>query len=175
MTTFDPARIFETLDRHGVDYVTIGAWAVIAHGYVRATADIDFMARLESENLVRLAAALSELNARLRSVDADKLDIDPTDPHVLENGASFTMDTDAGPLDFLNDVPGADEYDNLRSWARKATAGGVAVWVVGYEDLLRMKKASGWAQDLLDIQELRAQRESAGDYVVSSGSVGGLI
>jgi hypothetical protein len=42
VTTFDPSRIFETLDRHGVDYLTIGAWAVIAHGYVRATADIDF-------------------------------------------------------------------------------------------------------------------------------------
>ena len=32
VTTFDPARIFETLYRHGVDYVTIGAWAVITHG-----------------------------------------------------------------------------------------------------------------------------------------------
>ena len=27
VTTFDAARIFETLYRHGVDYVTIGTWA----------------------------------------------------------------------------------------------------------------------------------------------------
>ena len=65
------------------------------------------MARLDKENITRLAAALSELNARLRGADADKLGIDPTDPHVLANGASLAMDTDAGPLDFLNDVPGA--------------------------------------------------------------------
>ncbi len=162
MTTFDPARIFETLDRHGVDYLTIGAWAVIAHGYVRATADIDFMARLDKENLERLAAALSELNARLRGVDAEKLGIDPTDSSTLENGASFTMETDAGPLDFLNDVPGADDYDQLRSRALKADAGGIAVWVVDYDDLISMKKASGRAQDLLDIQELRAKRELPG-------------
>lgn len=162
MTTFDPARIFETLDRHGVDYLTIGAWAVIAHGYVRATLDIDFMARLSKENLERLAAALSELNARLRGVDADKLGIDPTDASTLENGASFTMETDAGPLDFLNDVPGADDYDQLRSRARKANAGGITVWVVDYEDLINMKKASGRAQDLLDIQELQAKRELPG-------------
>ena len=161
MTAFDPARIFETLDRHGVDYVTIGAWAVIAHGYVRATTDIDFMARVDKENMVRLAAALSELNARLRGVDAEKLDIDPTDPSVLGNGASFTMDTDAGPLDFLNEVPGADEYDQLRLRANKANAGGVAVWVVGYDDLVSMKEASGRPQDLLDLQQLRAQRESS--------------
>jgi hypothetical protein len=47
--------------------------------------------------MVRLSAALTELNAKLRGVDADKLGIDPTDPSVLENGAFFTMDTDAGP------------------------------------------------------------------------------
>lgn len=155
---FDPSRIFQTLDRHGVDYLTIGAWAVIAHGYVRATADIDFVARLNGQNMVRLANALSELNARLRGVDADKLDIDPTDPQVLISGASFTMDTDAGPLDFLNDVPGAADYDEMRSRARKADAGGVTVWVVGYEDLIRMKKASGREQDLLDIHQLRDLR-----------------
>lgn len=163
MSSFDPARIFETLDRHGVDYLTIGAWAVIAHGYVRATADIDFVARLDKKNILRLAAALSELNARRRGVDADKLGIDPTDPQVLANGASFTMDTDWGPLDFLNDVPGADDYEQMRSRARHANAGGVTVRVVGYDDLIRMKEASGRDQDLLDIRELRDKRPST-DY-----------
>jgi predicted nucleotidyltransferase len=159
--TFNPSRVFETLDRHGVDYLTIGAWAVIAHGYVRATADIDFVARLDEHNMARLSAALQELNARLSGVDADKLDIDPQDPRVLITGASFTMDTDAGPLDFLNDVPGADEYDDMRSRARRVNAGGVTVWVVGYEDLLRMKEASGRQQDLLDIDQLRANQPSS--------------
>ena len=160
MTVFDPSRIFQTLDQHGVDYLTIGAWAVIAHGYVRATADIDFVARLDEQNMVRLGAALSDLNARLRGVVAEKLEIDPTDPQVLANGASFTMDTDAGPLDFLNDVPGAADYDEMRSRARQVNAGGVTVWVVGYEDLIRMKQASGREQDLLDIHQLRDRQSS---------------
>jgi len=163
VTSFDPARVFETLDRHGVDYLTIGGWAVIAHGYVRATADIDFVARLDEDNMNRLAAVLSELDARLRGVDADKLDIDPTDPAVLSSGASFTMDTVAGPLDFLNDVPGAADYDQLKSRAREAIAGGVSVWVVGYEDLIRMKEASGREQDLLDIHQLRDKNLSQPD------------
>lgn len=114
------------------------------------------MARLEQANMSRLAAALSELNARLRAVDAEKLDIDPTDPKVLTNGASVTMDSDAGPLDFLNDVPGAADYDAMRSRARQVKAAGVTVWVVGYEDLIRMKEASGREQDLLDIHQLSA-------------------
>ena len=152
--SLDPARVFATLDRHGVDYITIGAFAVIAHGYVRATADIDVVARQDRENLERLAAAFAELNAVLRGVDADLLDIDPTDPDVLANGASFTLDTDAGPVDYLNDVPGAGDYDDLRARAIEANAAGVVVRVVGLDDLIRMKRASGRPQDLRDIANL---------------------
>lgn len=152
--TLDPARVFDTLDRHGVDYVTIGAFAVIAHGYVRATADVDLLAAQDRDNLERLAAAFAELNARLRGVDADLLDMDPTDPDVLANGASFTLDTDAGPVDYLNDVPGAGDYDDLRARAIEASAAGVVVRVAGLDDLIRMKRASGRPQDLRDIANL---------------------
>ncbi len=152
--TLDPARIFAALGRHGVDYLTIGAFAVIAHGYVRATADVDLVARQDRANLERLAAAFAELHARLRGVDADLLDIDPTDPEVLANGASFTLDTDAGPVDYLNDVPGAGDYADLRTRAVEVTAAGVVVRVVGLDDLIRMKRASGRPQDLRDIANL---------------------
>jgi predicted nucleotidyltransferase len=152
--TLDPARIFATLDQHGVDYVTIGAFAVIAHGYVRATADIDLIARQSRDNLERLASAFRDLNARLRGVDADLLEIDPTDPDTLANGASFTLDTDAGPVDYLNDVPGAGDYADLRARSVEATAAGVRVRVVGLDDLIRMKRASGRPQDLRDIANL---------------------
>lgn len=154
--TLDPARIFATLDAHNVDYVTIGAFAVIAHGYVRATADVDLIARQDHDNFLRLAHAFTDLNARLRGVDAALLDIDPTDPVTLANGASFTLDTDAGPIDYLNDVPGAGEYEALRRRSVEATAQGVLVRVVGLDDLIRMKRASGRPQDLRDIANLLA-------------------
>jgi predicted nucleotidyltransferase len=158
VSEIDPARVFETLNQHGVDYLTIGAWAVVAHGYVRATTDVDFVARVDAENMQRLASALKQLNARLRGVDADKLDIDPTDARTLGNGASFTLQTDAGPVDFLNDVPGAESFETMRERAKQAQAGGIAIWVVGFEDLIRMKRASGRPQDLLDIEELESRR-----------------
>jgi hypothetical protein len=152
--TLEPARVFSALDRHGVDYVTIGAFAVIAHGYVRATADIDLIARQDRDNLERLAAAFGELGARLRGVDAELLGIDPTDPDTLANGASYTLDTDAGPIAYLNDVPGAGDYADLRARAVETTAAGVLVRVVGLDDLIRMKRASGRPQDLRDIANL---------------------
>jgi hypothetical protein len=152
--TLDPARVFATLDRHGVDYLTIGAFAVIAHGYVRATAAIDLIARQDRDNLDRLAAAFTELRARLRGVDAELLDMDPTDPDTLANGASFTLDTDAGPVDYLNDVPAAGDYADLRARSVETIAAGVVVRVVGLDDLIRMKRAAGRPQDLRDIANL---------------------
>jgi hypothetical protein len=157
--TLDPARVFSTLDRHRVDYVTIGAFAVIAHGYVRATADIDLIARQDRANLERLAAAFTDLNARLRGVDADLLEIDPTDPDTLANGASFTLETDAGPVGYLNDVPGAGDYAELRARSIETTAAGAVVRVVGLDDLIRMKRASGRPQDLRDIANLSPAAE----------------
>lgn len=159
--TLDPARAFSALDRHGVDYLTIGAFAVIAHGYVRATANIDLVARQDRDNLRRLADTFAELNARLRGIDVDLLEIDPTDPDVLANGAILTLDTDAGPVDYLNDVPGAGDYDDLRGRAIEARAAGVVVRVVGLDDLIRMKRASGRPQDLRDIANL-SQLDDAG-------------
>jgi hypothetical protein len=152
--TLDPARIFATLERHGVDYLTIGAFAVIAHGYVRATADIDFVARQDRDNLTRLAATFKELEARLRGVDAELLDIDPTDPDTLANGASFTLDTNAGPIDYLNDVPGAGDYADLKDRSIQTHVQSVVIHVVGRDDLIRMKRASGRPQDLRDIANL---------------------
>lgn len=160
--TLDPARVFATLGRHGVDYITIGAFAVIAHGYVRATADIDLVARQDRDNLERLATAFAELNARLRGVDAALLDIDPTNPDTLANGASFTLDTDAGPIDYLNDVPGAGDYDDMRARAIETTAAGVAVRVAGLDDLIRMKRESGRPQDIRDIANLSPAQDDEG-------------
>jgi hypothetical protein len=94
-------------------------------------------------------------------VDADLLGIDPTDPGTLANGASFTLDTDAGPVDYLNDVPEAGEYAELRSRAVETTAVGVPVRVVGLDDLVRMKRASGRAQDLRDIANLSPPPEGS--------------
>ncbi len=62
---FDPELLFTTLARHKVAYVLIGALAARLQGFPRMTADADITPARDRENLDRLAAALSELNARV--------------------------------------------------------------------------------------------------------------
>ena len=152
----DPRRVFAVLARHEVDYTAIGGIAVIAHGHTRNTRDVDFVAAVDEENLVRLAAALRELNAQLWGVDAHLLGIDVYDPFTLANGANFTMQTDAGGLDFFNEVPGGLPYADLRERSLLVVVGDIEIRVAGLDDLIRMKVAAGRPRDLDDIAALTA-------------------
>ena len=65
-TGFDPVRILSVLEAHCVEYLLVGGFAAQAHGARRQTRDLDMMPKTTGENYERLAAALLELNARLR-------------------------------------------------------------------------------------------------------------
>lgn len=116
------------------------------------------MAAPDRGNLRRLAAAFRELDARLSGVDAHLLGVDVFDPKTLGSGANFTLETDAGGLDFFNKVPGAPPYEQLRQRALSVDLGGLMVRVAGKDDLIRMKQASGRPQDLEDIAALAAPK-----------------
>lgn len=54
----DLARLARALNAHGVRYVLIGGFAVIAHGGARTTKDIDLLIDASSENVARVRDAL---------------------------------------------------------------------------------------------------------------------
>jgi len=60
---FAPEEIFAALAAAGVDYVTVGGFAVIAHGVVRATVDVDIVPSPEPSNALRMSEALVRLDA----------------------------------------------------------------------------------------------------------------
>ena len=155
----DAERILRVLDRHGVDHVVIGGVAVIAHGNPRATFDLDLIAAPHRDNLERLGAALSDLNARAAGVDAEHLSVDPTDPEHLAAGANWTLHTDGGRLDLFGDVPGGRPYEEVRARAIRVEYGGMQVSIVGLDDLVRMKRAAGRPKDLADLAALNLTEE----------------
>ena len=63
MPDYDPVAISETLNRHGVAYVVIGGFAATAWGNLLPTVDVDVTPESSSENLERLPAVLSDIDA----------------------------------------------------------------------------------------------------------------
>lgn len=159
----NPVRIFEALQRHGVEYLTIGGVAVNAHGHVRNTRDVDILLEWSAENMQRLAAALNDLDAKLFEVDADLPDVDPRDPEDLLNGGNFTLRTAAGGLDLFDpsEIPGGRPYKEMRPRAVEAIVEGVSIRAVGFDDLIRLKRESGRDRDLEDVATLLAAKRAS--------------
>jgi hypothetical protein len=154
---FDPLRALETLTRHGVDFVVIGAYAGRLLGSPTVTRDLDLCYSRERDNLERLAGALTKLHARLRGAPPDlpfKLDA-----RSLRAGDSFTFVTDAGDLDILGTPTGTDGYPDLVRSAQVMDLDGLRIRVVHIDDLIRMKRAAGRPKDLIEAEVLGAVRD----------------
>lgn len=97
--TFDPERVLEVLHRHGVEYVLIGGLAAVAHGSPLPTTDVDVTPDRDPENLDRLAGALRELQARIRTSDPDGV-VFPIDGGFLAaQPRMLNLTTSAGDVD----------------------------------------------------------------------------
>jgi hypothetical protein len=160
-----PEPLIGVLVAHGVDFVVVGGYAVAAHGFVRATKDVDVCPDPAQANLQCLADALAELAAKPIGLDefAGEFDLEP-DLASLQMGGNWTLMTKHGRLDvmqtfnFEGGVEGEGGYKDLAAHTVQRTFLGHKVRFCSYEDLLRMKRAAGRAQDKVDIESLKAAR-----------------
>jgi len=157
---FDPGEVLATLEQHGVRFVVIGGIAGRTWGSPTVTRDLDVAYDRADDNLERLAAALEDLDARLRIAgDADPDLPFQLDVETLRRGLNFTFRTRAGDVDVLGQPAGVDGYAELIPNAVAMTIGGVTVPVADLDDLIRMKLAAGRAKDRIEVEILAAVRD----------------
>jgi len=122
------------------------------------TNDVDICYDRDPANIERLAAALTELRARLRGVDEDvPFRLDAT---TLAKGQNFTFTTEFGALDVLSLPAGVKDFNELAVNAAEFDLGdGVVAPVCDLDDLLRMKRAAGRPKDRIELEILSAVRE----------------
>lgn len=155
LAPFDPERIITTLARHGVRYVLIGAVAARLQGFPRLTADADITPAQDQENLMRLARALTELDARIfTEVVPEGLPFDCS-PAMLARADLWNLVTSAGRLDLAFRPSGTGGYDDLIRTAVPFQIHGVRIEVASLEDIIRSKIAADRPQDRQDVVVLR--------------------
>jgi hypothetical protein len=153
----DAGAILGALHRHGVEYLLIGGFAVIAHGYPRLTADVDVLVRPDEPNYARLAHAIGELDPDWRLPgDRDPRELDRLDWGF---GDFARFRTPHGVIDAHREISGLQTaYEQLDRRASIAEVRDLPVRVVGYDDLIRIKRATGRPHDLADIAALEDAR-----------------
>lgn len=148
-------RLSNDLEERGIDYVVIGAVALLAHGYPRFTEDIDLVMTAEGlerfhEELIGLgyAPAFPGARKRLRST-ADGVTIE-----VMTTG-EYPGDGKPKPVSMPTPAEASTEIDGVK--------------FITLEKLIELKLASGISardrlKDLADVQELIKIRGLNADF-----------
>jgi len=158
MTADSFSRILEVLDRHGVEYVVVGGVAAVLQGAPVTTFDIDALVKVDRENVVRLADALTALDARYR----EHAELRPT-PEDIAAGGHLLLMTNSGPLDVLGFIGGGKRYEDIVGSATMLRIGDLTVRVLPLEALLEEKRALGRDKDLAVVKLLEAVLRRRGE------------
>ena|ERR1700720_2100234 len=158
MKLADVEAILRALNDADVRYLIVGGLAVVAHGYVRATVDIDIVLNLEKENALRAMNALDAIGYQpLVPVAATDFADEAIRRGWIEdkNMIVFQMrnpDRESTRLDIFVDEPFS--FAQELAEAKWEDVAGIQAPVLRLERLLQMKRESGRPQDLLDIEQL---------------------
>jgi predicted nucleotidyltransferase len=128
-TLEDLKLLLRSLNEHGVPYLLIGGYALAAHGYQRATTDIDLVVPATSQAGQRVKEALMVLP------DQAAKDIEP---EWFEQGQNIRV-ADAFVVDIMLYANG-QTYDTLRRYAQTIDLDGICVNTVNLEGLLITKQ-----------------------------------
>ena len=160
---FNVRQIFAALNDANVDYVVVGGLAVILHGYLRATADLDLAIGLSPDNARRGMESLASIGLQPRLpvplddfADPDKR----ADWLKNRNMLVFPLWDPANPLrsvDVFISEPIA--FADLSRDAVLKDLDGVQVPIASIDHLIGMKRASGRPRDLDDIDKLQHIRD----------------
>lgn len=178
----DALRIVETFNEHRVRYVVVGGQAALFHGSARPTKDADLVVEHSDENLDRVAAALNELNWRLRVEGLTDREVQVQIPQMkmhrdgLQGRPIQTLMTDAGPLDILRVIPTAAGETPGRDYAALAATAvdhhpvpGLVVKLASLDHIIESKSWADRPKDREALPELIELRATAASGRPSDG------
>lgn len=142
-------RILDDLNHAGVRYVLIGGIALIRHGVIRATRDVDAILAPEPENLERLSALIVEWAAT-------RPDGSPVPQDAVAPGRTIHLATPHGELDLLAERLPPLSFAELFARGEIRRVDGVEAPICSLADLVALKRIAGRERDLVDLHDLEA-------------------
>jgi hypothetical protein len=140
----DFKELLELFNRHKVEYLIVGGYALAFHGAPRFTRDIDLFVRPTSDNAKRILAALNEFG--FGSLDLAESDF-TTPGRVVQLGVAPVR------IDIITRVTGVP-WEKASAGKVPGFYGDVPVFFIGRDDFIANKRASGRAKDAADIEAL---------------------
>jgi len=140
----DFSEFIELLNEHEVEYLIVGGYAVILHGYPRYTGDMDFYIKKSKKNAEKVVNVLNEFGfASLELSAAEFLKPDM----ILQLGRPPLR------IDIINSLSGVT-FEECYNEHTIFNIDDLSLPVIGLKQLKKNKKASGRHRDLDDVEHL---------------------
>jgi hypothetical protein len=140
----DFKELLELFNKHKVEYIVVGGYALAFHGAPRFTGDIDLFVRPAHENAQKILAALDEFG--FGSLDLSEKDF-TTPGQVIQLGVPPIR------IDIITRVSGVS-WDKANLDKVPGQYDQAPVFFIGREDFITNKKATGRKKDNADIEAL---------------------
>ncbi len=148
MLNEDYKDMLQALAEEKVKYLLVGAYALAAHGYPRATVDIDIWVLQSPDNAAAVLRALRRFGTPLQNLTAQDLQRDDT---VFQIGVAPRR------IDIITTASGL-RFDEAYANALVVDIDGINVRIPSIVDLIRNKRASGRTKDIADAEALEELR-----------------
>jgi hypothetical protein len=137
--------LLSEFNAQGVEFLVVGAYALAAHGRVRATGDLDIWVRPDPENAKRVLRALVRFGAPLA---------DLTERDLTTAGIVYQIGVAPLRIDVLTQI---DAVEFEEAWNDRIVScfAEQNVCVLSVAHLIRNKRAVGRPQDIADLDWLQ--------------------
>jgi hypothetical protein len=140
--------MLSALSAAGAEFLIVGAHALSAHGYPRATGDLDLWVRPTHENAERVWLALERFGAPRRNLSRADL---------ITPDTVYQIGVPPERIDILTSIDGVD-FDEAWIGRTQSVISGLSVGILGREQLIKNKRACGRPKDLADVAYLEQNR-----------------
>jgi len=139
----------ELLEKHEVEYLVVGGYAVGFHGFPRYTGDLDLFVAISLENAGRLVTVFDEFGF-------GSLGLKPED--FLEPDMVVEIGREPIKIQVLTGIDGVTFAHCLKDKV-SVELSGTKVPFIGFDSLVANKTASPRPKDKIDLQELERLRK----------------
>ena len=148
MLNRDFQDMLAALSEENVEYLLVGAYAMAAHGYPRATGDMDIWIRPSDENAQRVWRALKRFKAPVHDLTVEDLKT----PEIV-----FQIGIAPRRIDLLTSID-AVVFEDAWPHRKVIVVGGQSLPVLGRADLIRNKRACRRPKDQADVLWLESEQ-----------------
>ncbi len=147
-------NVIAAFEDNNVEYILIGGFAVVLHGFPRLTQDIDIFIRPEKNNIDNLKTALKQVfdDPAIEEITLEELNRYPVIRYGTPDGFNIDLIAKIGEVFSFDDVI-----------CEKHIIEGQSIKIATTESLIKLKENTMREVDAIDLQFLRKKQKNKND------------